>query len=131
MSDTVFYLLPMNKLYKKEKQERSKNFPAGYVGRFYRNLADNFLGSEFYSRITNDADIPSEDVQKYILAASDFAKSIQTDINHYVTSDRINDASFRQKLDPISQYHQTKSFGACFWGCFYICYWETNRRVLT
>ena len=83
-----------------------KNFPAGYVGRFYRNLADNvdnFIGSDFYSRITTDADIPREDVQKCILATSDFAKSIQTDINHYVTRDRINDASFRQKLDPISK----------------------------
>ena len=39
----------------------------------------------------------SEDVQKYLLATSDFAKSIQTDINHYVTRDRINNASFRQK----------------------------------
>ena len=35
------------------------------------------------------------------MATSDFAKSIQTDINHYVTRDRINDASFRQILDPI------------------------------
>ena len=42
-------------------------------------------------------------MQKYILATSDFAKNIQTDINHYVTRDRINDASFRQKLDPISK----------------------------
>ena len=50
-----------------------------------------------------DANIPREDVQKYILATSDFAKSIQTDINHYVTRDIINDASFRQKLDPISK----------------------------
>ena len=56
---------------------------------------DNFTG--------RDANIPREDVQKYILATSDFAKSIQTDINHYVTRDRINDASFRQKLDPISK----------------------------
>ena len=51
MSDTGFYLLPMNKLYKKE-EKRSKNFPAGYVGSFYRNLADNvdnFIGSDFYS----------------------------------------------------------------------------------
>ena len=40
-------------------------------------------------------------MQKYILATSDFAKSIQTDINHYVTRDRLNNASFRQKLDPI------------------------------
>ena len=58
--------------------------------------------SDFYSRIAADTDI-SEDVQKYLLATSDFAKSIQTDISHYVTRDRINDASFRQKLDPISK----------------------------
>ena len=56
---------------------------------------DNFTGG--------DANIPREDVQKYILATSDFAKSIQSDINHYVTRDRINDASFRQKLDLISK----------------------------
>ena len=45
----------------------------------------------------------SENVQKYILATSDFAKRIQNYINHYVTRYRINDASFRQKLDPISK----------------------------
>ena len=75
-----------------------KNFPAGYVGSFYRNLADNvdnFIGS--------DSDIPDDDVQKYILATSHFPKRIQTDLNHYVTRDRINDASFRKKLDPISK----------------------------
>ena len=38
-----------------------------------------------------------------ILATSDFLKGIQTDINHCVTNDRINNASFRQKLDPISK----------------------------
>ena len=42
-------------------------------------------------------------MQKYILATSDFEKEIQTDINHYITRDRINDASFWQKLDPISK----------------------------
>ena len=56
-----------------------------------------------FSRITADVNIPREDVQKYILATSDFAKSIQTDSNHYVTKDRINDASFRQRSDPISK----------------------------
>ena len=91
-------------MYKKENTKRLKNFPAGYVGSFYRNLADNInTDSDFYSRIAADADIPEEDVQKCILATSDFAKSIQTNINHYVTQDRINDASFRQKLDPISK----------------------------
>ena len=106
MSDSGFYLLPTNKLYKKEKSNRLKNFSAGYVGSFYRNLADNidnFVGSDFYSRIAIDSDILTEDVQIYILATSDFAKSIQTDINHYVTRDRINDGSFRQKLDLISK----------------------------
>ena len=104
MSESDFYLLPTNKLYKKENTRQLKNFPAGYVGSFYRNLADNVENSsDFYSRITANADISREDVQKYILATSDFAKSIQTDINHYVTRDRINDASFRQRLDPISK----------------------------
>ena len=56
-----------------------------------------------FPRITAGVNIPREDVQKYILATSDFAKSIQTDSNHYVTKDRINDGSFRQRLDPISK----------------------------
>ena len=106
MSDSVFLLLPTNKLYKKENTKRLKNFPARYVEGFYRNLAENvhnFIGSDFYSRITADVGIPREDVQKYILVTSDFAKSIQTDINHHVTRDRINDANFRQKVDPISK----------------------------
>ena len=67
-------------------------------------MADSIdIGSDFYWTITANANIQREDVQKYILATSDFAKSIQTDINHYVTWDRTNDASFRQKLDPISK----------------------------
>ena len=104
MSDSGFLLLPTNKLYKKENTRRFKNFPAGYVGRFYKYLADNIDTSfDFYSQIAAEADIPKEDVQKYILATSDFAKSIQIDINHYVTKDRINDASFRQRLYPISK----------------------------
>ena len=52
MSDSGFYLLATNKLRKKEKTKRLKIFPAGYVGSFYRNLADSidkFVGSDFYS----------------------------------------------------------------------------------
>ena len=95
-----FISLSTGKLYKEREKRKLKNFPAGYMGRFYRNLADiidNLLRSDFYGHITNDYNIPSEDVQKYILATSDFAKTIQTDIKHYVTKDRINNASFRQK----------------------------------
>ena len=76
------------------------------MGRFYRDLASNVdstVSSDFYGRIANDADMPSDDIQKYLLATTDFAKGIQNDINHYVTRDRLNNPSFRQKLDPISK----------------------------
>lgn len=106
MSNTVFFSLLSGKLHKKEKQSRLKIFPTSYVVNFYRNLADNVnnvLGSDSYGRIASDANLPSEDFQKCILATSDFAKGTQTDINHNVTRDAINDASFRQRLGPISK----------------------------
>ena len=75
MSDTGFFLLPTNKLYKKENTQRLKNLPAGYVGNFYRNLEDNInTDSDFYSKIAAYTDISKEDVQKYLLATSDFAE---------------------------------------------------------
>ena len=101
-----YFSLPTGKLLQKTKKKRLKNFPAGYIGRFYRNLGDivdNFWGSEFYARIVNDFDIPSDDVQKSFLATIDFVKGMQTDINHYVTKDKINKASFSQKLDTTSK----------------------------
>ena len=98
--------LPTGKLHKKPEKIKFKIFLVGYVGRFYRNLADNadnFFGSDFYGKIANDSNIPSEDIQKYILATSNFSKGIQPDINNYVTRGRINNASLRQKLDPIKK----------------------------
>ena len=62
MSDTGFFLLPTNKLYKKENTKRLKNFPAGYVGSFYRNLAYRVdTSSGFYTKVANDANIRKED----------------------------------------------------------------------
>ena len=102
-----FLLLPTSKLHKKPDKKRLKNFPTGYVGKFYWKLADNvdhdLLGSEFYVKIANDFDIPSDDVQKYILATSDFVKGMQSDSNNYVTKGIINNASWRQILYPISK----------------------------
>ena len=101
-----FISWPMGTLYKKSEKKNLKKIHAGYVGKFYRNLAanvDNFLGSDYYGGIENDYNIPSGNVQKYILAMSDFAKWMQTDINHYVTKDRINNENFSQKLDPFSK----------------------------
>ena len=106
-SKLSFISLPTGTVHEKCEKKRLRNIPDGYVGKFYRNFADNvdhdFLGSDFCGRIANDADIPFADVQKYILATSDFAKGIQTGINHHVTKERINNASCRQKLDPISK----------------------------
>ena len=85
------------------------------MGRFYRNLLDNgdsSLGSDFRGRIVNDADVYTDDVQKYLFATSDFSKGMEDEINHYITRDRISNASFRQKLDPIAK--KRKSFRTCF-----------------
>ena len=38
------------------------------------NNVDTFMGSDIYGGITNDSNILSEDIQKYILSTSDFAK---------------------------------------------------------
>ena len=83
-----FISLPTAKIHKETKTKILKNFPSGYVGKFYGNLAnnvDNAITSDFYSRITNDADRPSSNVQKYLHATSDFAKGLQNNINDYVT----------------------------------------------
>ena len=98
-----FVSLPTGKLHIKTKTRKLNNFPAGYVGRFYRNLPQNFnsaAGPEFYNHIAANTNIPAEDVQKYLFANSNFGKGMQDDINLYVTHDRLNNASFRQKLDP-------------------------------
>ena len=81
--------MPAGKLHRKTKTKKVENFPIGYVGKFYRNLAqdiDSSVNQDFYGRIANDAEIPSEDVQKYFLVNSDFAKGMQDDINLYIES---------------------------------------------
>ena len=75
------------------------------MGKFYRNLAqdiDSSVNEDFNGKIANDAEMPSKDFQKYLLATSDFVKGMQDDINLCFTRNRLNNASFRQKLDPIS-----------------------------
>ena len=98
--------LPTGKVHKKKRNQEFKTFPVGYVGKSYRDLTnkvDSATTSDFYSRIANNLHMPSKDIQKYFLATSDFAKGMQTDISHYVTRDRLNNMSFRQKLDPIAK----------------------------
>ena len=66
---------------KETDEKKLKYFPAGYLGKFYRNLADNvesFLRSDFDRRITNDAYRPSQDVKKYLYTTSDFLRACRT-----------------------------------------------------
>ena len=52
-----FISLPTAKLHKKTETKKLKNFPTGYVGRFYNDLANNVdsaVNSDFYGRIAND-----------------------------------------------------------------------------
>ena len=48
------------------------------MGNFYRNLNDKVdtVQSNILSAISADADIPKDDLEKYLLGTSDFAKSI-------------------------------------------------------
>ena len=76
------------------------------MGKFYRNLAQDINSSvneHFFGKIANNAETPSEDVQKYLLATSDFTEDMQDNINLNFTRDRLNNASFRQTLDPIAK----------------------------
>ena len=86
--------LPTGKLYYKKETKRLNIFLQGMW---------EICFTEFYSRIANDVDVPFEDIQKYLLGTSGFTKGMQTDINHYVTGDRLNNGSLRQKLDPIAK----------------------------
>ena len=102
-----FISLRTSKLHEKTTKKRKwKHFPVGYVGRFYRNLAQNVdsaVGPEFSSPIAADKNIPKENVQNYLLATSNLGKGMQDDISLYVTRDKLNNASFRQKLDLIEK----------------------------
>ena len=101
-----FISLSTGRLHKKIETKKLKIFPADFVGRFYSDLANNVdsaVNSNFYGRIANEVDIPSEDVQKYLLTTIGSTKGMQGNINLYVMRVRLNNASFRQKLDPISK----------------------------
>ena len=84
-SKISFISLPTGTVHEKRKKKRFKNFPDDYVGKFYRDLADNvdhdFLESYFCGRIANDTDIPSADVQKYILAKVILPKEYKQTLN--------------------------------------------------
>ena len=44
----------------------------------------------------------SEDEKKFLLATSNFGEEIQGELDLYVTNNRLNETSFRGRLEPIS-----------------------------
>ena len=101
-----FISLLTAKFHQNKGANKLKHFPASYGSRFYSNLVNNVdsaVSSDFNGRIANDVDIPYEYVQKLLLLTNDFAKGMQDNINLYVMRDRLGNASFKQKLDPISK----------------------------
>lgn len=101
-----FISLLTAKFHQNKGANKLKYFPAIYASRFYSNLVNNVdsaVSSDFNGRIANNVDIPYEDVLKLLLLRNDFAKGMQDDINLYVMRDRLSNAGFKQKLDPISK----------------------------
>ena len=45
----------------------------------------------------------SKDVKNFLLSTSDFGEEIQGELDLYITNGRLNEASFRRRLDPISK----------------------------
>ena len=55
--------------------------------------------TDFQQEILKDT--PSKNVKKCFLATSEFGEEIQGEIVLHITNDRLNEASFKRKLDPI------------------------------
>ena len=51
----------------------------------------------------------SEDEKKFLLATSNFGEEIQGELDLYVTNNRLNEAGFRRRLEPISKNIRNKN----------------------
>ena len=101
---TGFIFFPPNRIDKKEGAKRLNNLHRNFVKSFYKDWLDGrdfSQDTDFQQQLVHNA--PSEDVKKYFLATSEFGEEIQGEIELYVMSSRLNKASFRRKLDPISK----------------------------
>ena len=91
-------------IHKKESTKKLNNLPTNFVESFYKDWLDgiDFSGdTDFQQSVVNKT--PSEDIKKFLLVTSDFGNKIQGELNLYGTDGKLNSASFRRKLDPISK----------------------------
>ena len=87
----------------KTETKKLYNLPSDFEQTFYRDwldVTDFSLDTDFRRNVVSQ--VLSEDVKIVLLATSKFGEKIQGEIDLYVTNDRLNEATFRRKLDPIS-----------------------------
>ena len=98
-----FISLPGNRIHKKSEKKRL-NLPSNFVESFYKDWHDRIDFSQetdFQQQLVNEP--LSEDVRNFILATSDFGEEMQGEQDLYVTINRLNEASFRRRLESISK----------------------------
>ena len=98
-----FISLLRNRIHKKEETKKL-NLLSNFVESFYKDFLDGIDFShdiDFQQQLVNN--LLSEDVKKFPLATSNFGEEIQWKLDLYITNNRLNEASFRRKLDPISK----------------------------
>ena len=87
-----------------KKWKKRLNLPSNFVESFYKDWHDRIDFSQetdFQQQLVNEP--LSEDVRNFILATSDFGEEMQGEQDLYVTINRLNEASFRRRLEPISK----------------------------
>ena len=98
-----FISLPHNRIHKKEETKKL-NLPSNFVESFCKDFLDSIDFSQdnnFQQQLVNNT--LSEDVKKFILVTSNFGEEIQEELNLYITNNRLSEASFRRRLNPISK----------------------------
>ena len=101
-----YYSLPRVKLHKKDEIKKLCYLTSNYSRLFYKdraNYVDVDLPSTIANKILVEGQPLTDDIKNFLLGTSDYARSIQSDIDLYVTRGRHNQASFRRKLDSIEK----------------------------
>ena len=98
-----FISLPRNRIHKKEETKKL-NLPSNFVESFCKDFLDGIdfsQDNDFQQQLVNNS--LSEYVKKFLLATRDFGEEMQGELDLYVTNNRLNEASFRRRLNPISK----------------------------
>ena len=93
-----YYSLPRVKLHKKDEIKKLSNLTSNYSRLLYKDRANDVdvdLPSTITSKILAEGQPLTDDIKSFFSGTSDYARSIQLDIDLYVTRGRHNQASFR------------------------------------